>query len=83
MPIGCKFIAPATSSTYIDKIAGTSPSVLYHTGALSPLRSRCERFLGKCVRFRERFFLEMDELLLICTGVGDAMVCPVVILAPR
>ena len=38
---------------------------------------------GKMCPILREIFLEMGELILICTGVGDAMVCPVVNLAPR
>ena len=38
---------------------------------------------GKMSPISREIFWEVGELILICTGVGDAMVCPVVILAPR
>ncbi len=38
---------------------------------------------GKMSPISREIFLEMGELILICTGVGGAMVCSVVILAPR
>ena len=33
--------------------------------------------------FARDFFWETGELILICTAVGDAMICAVVNLAPR
>src|SRR5205807_2548288 len=45
-----------------------------HRKSSLQMSDRCDRFLGKCVRFCERFFLEMGELILTCTGVVDAMV---------
>ena len=38
---------------------------------------------GKISPISREIFWEVGELILICTGVGDAIVCPVVILAPR
>ncbi len=41
-----------------------------------------EIFGNMCPILRE-IFLEMGELILICTVVGNAMICLVVNLAPR
>ena len=38
---------------------------------------------GKMSPISREIFLEMGELILICTAVGDAMICLVVNLAPR
>jgi len=38
---------------------------------------------GKMSPISREIFFEMGELILICTGVGDAMVCRVVMLAPQ
>jgi hypothetical protein len=51
----------------------------------SPLSLEVEmrEIFGKMSPISREIFLEMGELILICTAVGDAMVCPVVMLAPR
>ena len=51
----------------------------------SPLSIEIEmrEIFGKMSPISREIFLEMGELILICTGVADAMVCPVVILALR
>jgi hypothetical protein len=77
--------------SYISRTDSFEKRLLYHLFHLSHLSQiwREEAILnemrwifGKCVGNCDINFLGMGELILICTGVVDAMVCPLVMLAP-